>query len=114
MNQVVRWQVVCEKPDELAAFCTDVLGWQIETDNALGYREVSGLNLPGGIWPAPPGVPAFTQIFVEVADLDTTLAAAQAAGAAVLVPKSVLPDGDAMAVISAPGGVPLGLCTLRR
>jgi len=53
-----------------------------------------------------------TQLFVAVEDLDGAIAAATRFGASIIVPKSILPDGDAMAVVLIPGGVPLGLCTL--
>jgi predicted enzyme related to lactoylglutathione lyase len=41
-----------------------------------------------------------------------SIAAAVALGAAVVVPKAVLPDGDTMAVLVDPTGLAFGLCAL--
>ena len=52
------------------------------------------------------------QLFVEVLDVDDCIAKAIRLGAKVLVPKSVLPDGDTMAVLLDPTGLSFGVCQL--
>jgi predicted enzyme related to lactoylglutathione lyase len=64
---------------------------------------------PGGVWPAPPGAPAFLQLFVGVPDVGAAVAKAQALGAKVVIPVTTLPDGDVMAVLADPGGLTFGL-----
>ncbi len=49
------------------------------------------------------------QLFVEVFDVDDCIAKAIRLGAKVLVPKSVLPDGDTMAVLLDPTGLSFGV-----
>ncbi|MGE0440209.1 MAG: VOC family protein [Gemmatimonadales bacterium] len=110
-NRVVAWQVVSPDPGRSARFLEELFGWATDQDNALGYRRVTGAGIDGGVWPAPQGVQPFVQLFVEVADLDAGIARAEALGAKVIVPKSVLPDGDAMAVLLDPLGMTIGLCT---
>ncbi len=109
---VVRWQVLSADPDASSRFFTQLFGWKIERNNPLGYREVTagdgGIN--GGIWPAPEGVKPFVQLFIRVPDIDACLASATALGATVIVPKTVLPGGDAMAVLLDPQGLPIAVC----
>jgi predicted enzyme related to lactoylglutathione lyase len=64
--------------------------------------------------PAPPLESGFVQLFVEVPDIETCIATATRLGATVIVPKSVLPDGNAMAVLLDPTGLSFAICTLRR
>jgi predicted enzyme related to lactoylglutathione lyase len=111
MNPVARWQLLSPDPDATAEFWTRAFGWSVSRANALGYREVDTGGMPGGIWPAPPGAPAMVQLFIEVEDVGAAVATAEARGATVLVPRSVLPDGDVMAVLRDPQGLPFGLFT---
>jgi predicted enzyme related to lactoylglutathione lyase len=54
------------------------------------------------------------QLFIEVDDVDAYIAKATANGAKVIIPKSQLPDGDAMAILLDPAGMSFGLYTPRR
>ena len=113
-NPVVSWQIIATDADAVAGFYRDLFGWQLSTDNALRYRELrsgGGRGIDGGVWPAPPEAHTFVQLLVEVEDIDATIAKASAQGARVVVPKSVLPDGDAMAVLVDPTGLAFGICT---
>lgn len=108
---VVSWQVISPDPDASSRFLGRLFGWTTSRDNQLGYREVRAgdQGIHGGIWPAPPTVTPFVQLFIEVADIDACLAQAVELGAKVLIPKSVLPEGGAMAVIHDPLGLPIAL-----
>lgn len=113
---VVRWQIVTPHAEESARFYKALFGWKVDQGNALGYRELisaSERGIDGGVWPAPPGAPSFVQLFVEVPDVDASIASALALGAVVIVPKAVLPGGDEMAVLRDPTGVTFGLCLPR-
>jgi uncharacterized protein len=111
-NQVVQWQIVAQDPDAVAQFYSKAFGWNMRADNALGYRVVESggeRGIDGGIWPAPPGAHTLLQLFIEVEDVDASIARATSLGATVIVPKSVLPDGDALAILRDPVGLTFGL-----
>lgn len=115
-NPVVQWQMVSPDPQQSARFYEQVFGWTASRDNALGYRVVQtngGKGIDGGIWPAPPQVPGFVQLFIEVPDVEASVTAAVNLGAVVVVPTSHLPDGDVMAVLRDPGGITFGVCHTR-
>ena len=104
-NPVVQWQIVAKDPDALTRFYASLFGWKVKTNNALGYREVdtqSPRGINGGVWPSPPEGHNLVQLFVEVDDVDAYIAKATKLGATVIVPKSELPDGDALAIILDP------------
>jgi uncharacterized protein len=109
---VTHWQIVTPHPDRVAAFYAGLFAWEVNADNALGYRRVdtgSEDGVPGGIWPAPPGAPTFVQLIVEVDDVTAHVTRATELGARVLVPPQHLPDGDEMAILQDPEGMSFGL-----
>ena len=111
-NPVVQWQIVTKEPEKAAKFYAGLFGWKVDASNALGYRVVdtqSGRGINGGVWPSPPEGHNLVQLFVEVEDIDASIAKATALGASVIVPKSELPDGDALAIVLDPAGLSFGL-----
>ena len=111
-HPVVQFQIVSKKPDQSSAFYAGLFNWKASDNNALGYRTLDPQNrdgIKGGIWPCPPEGQAMVQIFIRVPDVGALVAKAQSLGSAVVIPPSKLPDGDEMAVILDPDGLPLGL-----
>src|SRR5258705_9213321 len=108
-NAVMQWQMLSADPNKAASFYGVLFGWQVSAANGLGYREVkTGGGVDGGIWPAPAGAPEAVQIYIEVADIDAALARAIELGGSVIMPRQVLPDGDAMALALDPLGRSFG------
>jgi predicted enzyme related to lactoylglutathione lyase len=114
VNQIVRWQVVTPDPEATGRFYSAMFSWTMSSDNVMAYREVATgkPGIDGGIWPGPPGQQPMMQLFVSVPDVGEAIERATALGAKVLFPDSVLPDGDRIAVILDPVGMPIGLCSL--
>jgi predicted enzyme related to lactoylglutathione lyase len=112
-NPVVRWQIITPNPDATTAFYRELFGWTATRDNPLGYREIrTGSNgVEGGVWPAPAEVQSFVQLFIEVQDVEAHVQRATKLGAEVIVPVSVLPEGDTMAVLRDPAGLPFAVCS---
>lgn len=112
-NPVTHWQIISNDPEGAAAFYRELFGWQVDAANALNYRIVDtdsdGRGIPGGIWPSPPDGHPLVQLFVEVDDVDAAARKATDLGAAVVVPKQVLPEGDEMAIIHDRFGITFGL-----
>jgi predicted enzyme related to lactoylglutathione lyase len=117
-NPVIRWQIVSPEPEKSAKFYQRLFGWELSKANAMGYRELGTGATPkspvdGGVWPAPQGQSSFVQLFIKVEDVEGCIQKATELGASVIVPKSVLPDGDTMAVLLDPTGLSFGICRLR-
>lgn len=106
---VTRFQILARNPERAAEFYSRLFGWTVSSENALAFRELDTGGMPGGIWASPAEGPSMVQLFVEVDSVPAVLAEAKAAGATVVVPHQVLPDGDEMAVIADTEGLPFGL-----
>jgi hypothetical protein len=107
-NPVTQFQILSKSPDETAQFYGDLFGWTMDSNNPLGYRQIqtgSAEGIQGGIWPGPPQAPAFVQLFITVDDVTASVTKAQSLGARVLIPATVLPEGDEMAVLHDPQGM---------
>jgi predicted enzyme related to lactoylglutathione lyase len=108
---VVEWQMLAKDPDSAVAFYTRLFGWTVDSNNPLGYRRIAtgvdGIN--GGIWPSPPDGHNLVQLFVGVDSVPEYCERAKQMGARTIVPPQKLPDGDELAIMLDPGGVPFGL-----
>ena len=109
---VMQWQILAKNPDQLSQFYSQVFGWKVNADNALGYRTIdtdARRGISGGIWPAPPEGRGMVTLYIEVDDVAEYVRQATTHGASIIMPPQKLPDGDEMAVILDPEGIPVGL-----
>ena len=113
---VTQFQIITKDPDKAAEFYSKLFGWEVDTNNAMGYRVVktgSEEGIQGGIWPSPPEGHAMVQLFVEVEDVKSAVEQATQLGANVIIPPQTLPDGDEMAVVLDPEGITFGLAKMK-
>jgi predicted enzyme related to lactoylglutathione lyase len=111
-SPVMQFQILSKAPEETAQFYASLFGWKIDANNPMGYRQIdtgSTQGIQGGIWPAPPQSPNFVQLFMKVEDVASSVKQAQELGAKVLIPPTVLPGGDEMAVLHDPQGMPFAV-----
>jgi hypothetical protein len=111
-DPVTQFQILSKAPDETARFYASLFEWRIDANNALEYRRIdtgSGEGIQGGIWPAPPQADNFVQLFVSVTDMAAVMKKAQELGALVLIPATKLPEGEEMAVLRDPQGMPFAI-----
>ena len=112
-NPVMRWQILTKQPKKLEEFYSALFGWKVSGDNALGYRQVdtsSKEGIHGGFWPiAEKEGHSMVQLFVRVDDVKALATKAEELGARVVIPPQTLPDGDEMAVVVDPDGIPFAM-----
>jgi hypothetical protein len=111
-SPVMQFQIIAKDADACARFYGSLFGWKVSADNALGYRQLdtkTDQGIQGGIWPAPPGTPGAVQMFIRVDDVGAYVERARSLGARVVMPPQKLPDGDEMAVLVDPDGLPFGI-----
>lgn len=111
-NPVLQFQIISKEPEKTASFYSELFGWRIDANNPMGYRRIdtgSGEGIQGGIWPAPAQSPSSAQLFVGVEDVKSSVARAEQLGARLLIPPTVLPEGDEMAVMHDPQGLSFAL-----
>lgn len=111
-SPVTQFQILSKDPDATARFYSDLFGWTVDANNPLGYRRIctgSTEGIQGGIWPAPPQAPNSVQLFVNVDDVGASVTKAAGLGAKIVIPPTVLPDGDEMAVLLDAQGMSFGV-----
>lgn len=117
-NTVTWWEIPVTDITAGRSFYRSVFGWDFQEFGDPGAYAgilVDGA-LVGGLFRAEPGTPQdpAIRLYVNVADLEATLAAVGSAGGTVRVPRTEI-GGDMgwWAEISDPDGRWLGLCTDR-
>ena len=111
-HPVLQFQILSKEPDQTARFYSDLFGWTVDADNPLGYRRIatgSEEGIQGGIWPAPPQASAFVQLFIGVDDVSAFVQKAEKMGARLVIAPATLPEGDGLAVLQDPQGMPFGI-----
>jgi predicted enzyme related to lactoylglutathione lyase len=111
-NAVTQFQIISNDPDASAAFYGELFGWKVDASNPMGYRRIetgSQNGIQGGIWPAPPQASTFSQLFVTVEDVKISAQIAERLGARMVIPPTVLPEGEEIAVLQDPQGMPFAI-----
>lgn len=116
LNTVTWWEIPVTDIESAKTFYRAVFGWEFQPfGDPDGYAGivVDG-TLVGGLFRAEPDTPAdpSIRVYVNVPDLEASLAAAEASGGTVRVPRTEV-GGDMgwWAEINDPDGRWLGLCT---
>ncbi len=101
-------------PAATRAWCAEVLGWQFRPNSRMpdgseyhlfAYSDQGG----GGIRPTGPAEPPGSSFTVHVADIRASYDKALREGAEPMMPPTTVMPGVTIAVVRAPGGVPVGL-----
>ncbi len=117
LTNLVWFELLTDDCDAAGAFYTEALGWRTEPITPFGdgtYHVIfpnNGLTPAGGIVHYPKAIrgsaPAGAVVYVEVDDLDASLASFQAAGG--VVRSTTREDPHSSAVVADPWGNRLGL-----
>jgi predicted enzyme related to lactoylglutathione lyase len=112
-NPVVQFQILAKAPEETGRFYSELFGWKVDAANPRGYRQINtgcDAGIQGGIWPAPPQAQAFVQLFIAVGDVAASVRKAEELGGKTIVPPTILPEGDEMAVMLDSQGMAFAIC----
>jgi len=116
-NAVVHFEVMAQDRAKLTAFYAELFGWQIGTDNPLGYGVIShddnhstgGIGIGGGIYgDVEPDYSGVT-FYVEVDDVEATLQQVEALGGTRLMGPEQFEGGPRFGHLRDPEGHWVGL-----
>jgi predicted enzyme related to lactoylglutathione lyase len=112
-NPVMHWQILTKQPKKLEEFYSALFGWKVSGDNPLGYRKVetaSKEGISGAFWPiSEKEGHSMVQLFVRVDDVKAYAVKSEKLGAHIVIRPQTLPEGDEMAVIVDPDGIPFAI-----
>lgn len=107
---VVFWEIGSPDPSRSAAFYERVCGWTFGPPDILGYRpaSVGERGITGGILDTN-GAPPFCMIYVQVDDLEASVAIALESGGTLAIPPTQVPELESrFAVVEDPDGNRVG------
>jgi uncharacterized protein len=97
---VVHFEVIGKDGDMLQSYYSDLFGWEINTDNEMKYGVVTregntledGSGIGGGVAGGPDGYEGHVTFYIEVPDVEASLAKAESLGGTrVMGPDEVMP-----------------------
>lgn len=115
MSNKISWiEVVSTDVPASGDFYRDLFDWPVVTDDTMNYTMTNFENASPGIgFPAADEAqgmsPGSVVVYVDVADIDATLARARRLGATVYQDKTEVPTVGWIALLGDPGGNRIGL-----
>jgi predicted enzyme related to lactoylglutathione lyase len=98
---VVHFEITAQDGKKLHSYYSELFGWEIDADNEMGYGLVQregntnpdGVGIGGGIATGPEGYPGHVTFYVEVPNVEESLAKAESMGGTRMMgPEEVMPD----------------------
>ena len=85
---VVHFEVIGKDGDKLRSYYSELFGWEIDSNNPMGFGMVAreanlapdGSGIGGGIAGGPEGYEGHVTFYVEVPDIEASLAKAETLG----------------------------------
>ena len=85
---VVHFEVIGKDGDRLRSYYSELFGWEIDSDNEMGYGLVTrdgntnadGAGIGGGVAGGPEGYEGHVTFYVEVPDVEAALVKAESLG----------------------------------
>jgi len=102
-NPIVYFEIAGPDAARLKSFFKNVFGWEIDGSSTIVSGSTGGLR--GGIREDPPD----KVLYLGVDDIDAILAAVEANGGSVVLPRTVVPEVVTFALFKDPAGNLLGV-----
>jgi len=106
---VVHWEIEAQDPQRQREFYSALFNWNIEPDGIMSIDAGIGGPEPGPAGHIRQSGRTGVTLYVQVRDLDETLARAKELGGAVVLERLQIPDGATLAAITDPEGNPVTL-----
>jgi uncharacterized protein len=116
---VVHFEITGGDGKKLQEYYGELFDWDIDADNEFGYGVVDregntnedGIGIGGGISTGPEGYPGHVTVYVQVPDVEASLAKAESLGGTRMMgPEEVMP-GLTIGLFTDPEGHVLGVMT---
>jgi predicted enzyme related to lactoylglutathione lyase len=114
---VVHFEIVGKDGDRLQSYYAELFDWSIDANNPMKYGIVAredninadGVGIGGGISTGPEGYPGHVTFYVEVPDVEASLAKAESLGGARMMGPEEVMDGLVIGLFNDPEGHVIGL-----
>jgi uncharacterized protein len=113
---VVHFEVIGKDPDKLRSYYSELFGWEFSqpmgpTDYTVVDRNVNadGIGIGGGVGGVPEGYDGHVTFYVEVPDVEASLAKAESLGGKRMMGPDQVPGGPVIGLFSDLQGQVIGL-----
>jgi len=114
---VVHFEVTGRDGKALSGFFSQLFDWDIDADNPMGYGIVDreknagpdGIGIGGGIATGPEGYDGHVTFYVEVPDVEASLAKAEELGGSRMMGPDEVMDGLTIGLFTDPEGHVIGV-----
>lgn len=116
-DPVVHFEIMGKDGRKLRSYYSELFGWSIDTNNPMGYGMVArednltaeGVGIGGGVAEMPEGRPGYVTVYVQVPDVEASLAKAESLGGSrVMGPEKVM-DNLEIGLLTDPEGNMIGV-----
>ena len=118
-HPVVHFEVIGKDGKALQGYYSQLFGWEIDADNEMNYGLIdregnqsdAGIGIGGGIAGGPEGYDGHVTFYVEVPDVEESLAKAESLGGSRIFGPEKIMDSMILGQFTDPEGHVIGLMT---
>ena len=116
-HPVVHFEIIGTDGKRLQDYYSELFGWQIDASNEMGYGLVpredninaDGIGIGGGVGGGPEGYGGHVTFYVEVPDVEASLAKAESLGGTRVFGPDTIMDNMVLGQFTDPEGHVIGL-----
>jgi predicted enzyme related to lactoylglutathione lyase len=120
-NPVVHFEVVGKDGPALRSFYSQLFAWDLGVEDDVEYAMVprddnmnsDGIGIGGGVGQAPEGYPGHVTFYIEVPDVEASLAQAESLGGSRMMGPEEMMPGLVIGMFTDPEGHTIGLVKSR-
>jgi predicted enzyme related to lactoylglutathione lyase len=114
---VVHFEITGQDAPKLHSYYSELFGWEIDANNPMNYGIVQregnlnpdGVGIGGGIAQGPEGYPGHVTFYVEVPNVEESMAKAESLGGTRMMGPEQVQPGLVIGLFSDPEGHVIGL-----
>ncbi len=110
---VVHFEIIARDADAIRSYYGDLFEWEYDADNPVNYavvrREDDDAGIGGGIGAAPEGYSGHVTFYVEVDDVEASLAKAESLGGTRMMGPDKVMEGVEIGLFNDPEGNTVGV-----
>jgi predicted enzyme related to lactoylglutathione lyase len=114
---VVHFEIAGTDGEKLQSYYSELFGWEIDANNPMKYGMVAregnlnpdGIGIGGGVSQGPEGYPGHVTVYVEVPDVEASLAQAESLGGTRVMGPDEVMEGLVIGLFNDPEGHVIGV-----
>ena len=114
---VVHFEIIGNDAEKLMGYYSELFGWEFNADNPMNYGTVDreantnadGIGIGGGIGAGPEGYDGHVTFYIEVPDVEASLAKAESLGGSRMMGPEKVMEGIEIGLFNDPEGRTVGV-----